>query len=128
MQGDRTPCKATRRDGSPCRAPAVGEDGYCFMHSPRRQAELAGVRAAGGKAKSQTRRLDRLVPATLKPVLAALLGALDEVHDGQLAPAQAQAMASLASAAVKVYQVGALEERLAILEEELQREREAKPA
>ena len=128
MQQDATRCSARRRDGSGCASPIVLPSGYCPMHDPERQAGLAGVRAAGGKAKSKARRLDRLVPATLKPMLAALLGALEEVHEGQLAPVRAQAMASLASAAVKVYQVGALEERLVTLEEELQREREAKPA
>ena len=125
MQRDATKCNATRRDGSPCRSPVVLPSGFCPLHDPDRQA---AVRSAGGRAKSQARRLDRLVPATLKPVLAALLGALEEVHDGQLAPVRAQAMASLASAAVKVYQVGALEERLATLEEELHRERDAQSA
>ena len=84
---------------------------------------MAAARAAGGKAKSRARRLDRLVPSTLRPVLVALLDALDGVHGAEdddsvprVTPAQAHAMASLAGAIVKVYQVGVLEERVGALE------------
>ena len=116
MQGDARGCKALRRDGGPCRASAILPSGYCVMHDPERQEEAAGVRAAGGKAKSRARRLDRLVPASLKPTLALVLAAVEEAYDGSLPPARANAVATLAGAAVRLYQVGALEERLAALE------------
>ena len=45
-----------------------------------------------------------------------LLAALDEVHDGTLTPAQASAMAAVAGAVVKVYQVAELEQRVEALE------------
>ncbi len=113
-------CQATRKDGQPCRAPAL-PSGFCFAHDPAGAAERRAARERGGRNKARPRRLDRLVPATLKPVLATLLAALDEVRgeDGRppaLTPAQASALASLAGAAVKVYQVGVLEERIAALE------------
>ena len=121
--GGERRCRATRRDGSPCQAPphAIGPDGFCWAHSPTRSAERQAARAKGGRNRSAGARLDRLVPATLRPVLATLLDALDEVRgeDGQapaLSPQQAQAMASLARAAVAVYSVAELEPRLAALE------------
>ena len=82
---------------------------------------MTAARARGGRNKGRTARLDRLVPGSLKPVLAALIAALHEVHgeDGQpptLSPAQASAMASLAGAVVKVYQVAELEQRVEALE------------
>ncbi len=125
MDGPR--CKATRCDGTPCRSPAesIGPDGFCWAHSPTTREERQAARAKGGKGKASAARLDRLVPATLKPVLATLLDALDEVRgeDGQpptLSPQQAQAMAALARAAVAVYQVAEIEPRLAKLEEAAQ--------
>ena len=56
------------------------------------------------------------MPATLKPVIGTLLGALEEVHDGTLDPKVANAMAALAGAVGRLYQAGVLEERLASLE------------
>ena len=114
-------CRAMRRDGQRCRSTIVLPSGFCPMHDPARQAEVRAARERGGRNKARAARLDRLVPGSLKPVLAALIDALHEVHgeDGQpptLSPAQASAMASLAGAVVKVYQVGVLEERVEALE------------
>ena len=117
-QGRR--CRGTTRGGAPCQAPpyAIGEDGYCWAHSPANAEARREAQAKGGRQKASAARLDRLVPATL-------LDALDEVRgeDGQapaLSPQQAQAMAALARAAVAVYQVAEIEPRLAKLEEAAQ--------
>lgn len=91
-------------------------DGYCFAHSPALAEKRAAARTAGGKAKSTARRLDRLMPASLKPVLATLMNALDEVYRGELEPRQASAMASLAGAIGRLYETAALEERVSHLE------------
>ena len=114
MQRDATACNAVRRDGQPCRSPVVLPSGFCPLHDPERQA---AVRSAGGRAKSRGARLDRLVPASLKPTLGLLLTAIEEAYEGSLPPARASAMASLAGAAVRLYQVGVLEERLDKLEQ-----------
>lgn len=109
-------CAATRRDGRPCTAPAMGTSRFCFAHDPERTREREAARSKGGRNKAHTARMDRLVPASLRPVLATLLTALDEVHAGTLTPPQAAAMASLAGAVVKVYTTGVMEERIAALE------------
>jgi hypothetical protein len=124
-------CRASRRDGRRCAATVVLPSGYCPMHDPERGAEVAASRARGGRNKAGAVRAARLVPATLRPVLATLLAALDEVRGAEgepaITPAQANAMASLAGAIVRVYQVGVLEERVAALEAG-QAEREATTA
>src|SRR2546428_530953 len=43
-----TACRATRRDGQPCRVRAL-EDGYCFAHSPKLAAKRKAAHAAGGR-------------------------------------------------------------------------------
>ena len=98
------------------------------MHDPERQAQMAAARVKGGKGKGRLARVERLVPSTLKPVLSRLLEALEEVHTEGLSPAQAQAMASLAGAIVRVYQVGTLEERLSALEHAYGQEQEWRAA
>ncbi len=50
-------------------------------------------------------------------MLTRLLDALAEVHEGQLDARQATAMASLANAIGRLYEVAELEQRLAVLEE-----------
>ena len=109
------PCQATRKDGRPCSASALA-DGFCFAHSPSLQEKREAARAKGGKGKSRLARADKLVPATMRPVVRTLLEALDEVRDGTLTPAQASAMAAVAGALVRVYTVGQIEERIAALE------------
>ena len=121
-QGRR--CRGTTRGGAPCQAPpyAIGEDGYCWAHSPANADARRQAQAKGGRNRSTGARLDRLVPATLRPVLGTLLDALDDVRGEEgrppaLSPQQAQAMAALARACVAVYQVAELEPRLAALEQ-----------
>ena len=104
-------CAATRRDGTACTAQA-GASGFCIGHNPRAQE----ARRKGGHGKSRAERARKLLPARLRPVAEALEKALGEVHRGELEPRQAQAMASLAGALVRVTTAGELEERLRSLE------------
>ncbi len=128
-------CSATRRDGAPCAAPPSAVDaatGFCWAHNPakraaRRAARAKGgrgkataarraARAKGGRGKATAARAEKLLPSHMRPVLGAVFAALRDVRSGTITPAQASAIASLAGAAVKVYQVGRLEERIADLE------------
>ena len=109
-------CQATRKDGRPCETRIVGDASYCFGHDPALRAKRTEARRQGGRNKSHAARVQRLVPASLRPTLATLFTALDEVHSGSLDPKQAQAMAALAGAIARLYSVGVLEERIAALE------------
>ena len=113
-------CTATRKDGRRCAAPAIPGGACCFAHAPELAEERRAARARGGRNRARAVRLDRLLPASLKPLLGQLLAAVEEVRGDEdgvgLTPAQAGAMAALAGAIVKVYGVGVIEERVAALE------------
>lgn len=116
IQANRQLCKATRKDGHPCHAPAI-RDGLCFGHSPALAEKASQARITGGKNRAKSERLRRLVPPRLIPLFDKLENALDEVHDGELEPRIASAMAALAGAMVRVLTSGELEERVRKLEE-----------
>ena len=110
------PCHGVRKDGQPCTVRAVAGSQHCFAHDPALAEKRAEKRRLGGRNRSTRRRLQRLLPETLKPVVVLLLDAIEEVHRGELAPAQASAIAALSGALVRVYSTGQIEERLAALE------------
>ncbi len=91
--------------------------GFCAAHDPGNVTAFREASARGGRGKATAKRVEKLVPATLRPTLDTLLRAVDEVKDGSLTPGQASAMASLAGAAVRVYMVADVEQRLAALEQ-----------
>lgn len=120
MPTDLERCRAKRKDGMPCQAPAI-DDGYCFAHSPARKAERDEARRRGGRNSAKVVRLRGMVPPRLLPVFDLLETALTECHEGKISPRQAQGMAALARAMVSVLQAGELEERVRNVESELQR-------
>ncbi len=109
-------CAGTRKDGTPCTARVMGRGAYCFAHDPAKTAQRDQARRKGGQGRATRARLDRLVPATLRPMIGDLLEALAEVHAGELDPKRAAAMAALAGAITRAYSVGVLEERVQALE------------
>lgn len=109
-------CAGTRKDGTRCTANVMGRGDFCFAHDPTKAAQRQAARVKGGANSATRARLDRLVPATLRPMIGDLLTALEEVHKGTLDPKRASAMAALAGAIVRAYAVGVLEDRVAALE------------
>ena len=116
MQRDAT-CTGTRRDGAPCTSPLVGASGRCFAHDPARHEQVAAARARGGHGKRRIARVEKLVPASLRPTLSLLFTALEETHAGELDAKQAQAMAALAGAIARLYTTAELEQRVTDLEQ-----------
>ncbi len=110
-----TQCQAMTKSGVRCKGTAR-PSGFCFAHDPDLQHARRDGQARGGQNKRTEARITRLVPATLKPVLEKLMAGVDEVYDGTLEPRQASAMASLAGAIGRIYEVASLEERLEALE------------
>jgi len=98
----------------------MGDGDFCFAHDDTRATERDRARRKGGANSATRHRLDRLVPATLRPMIASLLAALDEVHAGDLDPRQASAMAALSGAITRAYGLGVLEERVQALENQRQ--------
>jgi hypothetical protein len=63
----------------------------------------------GGRNKRAAHRLDRLTPEGLRPVLDRLLDAMARVDEGKMDPKQATALAALAGAVCRVYEMASLE-------------------
>ena len=82
---------------------------------------MRAARARGGHGKSRLARVEKLVPATLRPVLNTLLEALEETRQGTMDPKIAGALAALAGAVVRVYQSASVEEQIAALETQIAR-------
>jgi len=112
----RDTCQGTRGSGEPCRAWALPNSRFCLWHDPAQEGKRQEAREKGGRNKRTEARLTKLMPASLKPVLEKLMTGLDEVYDGTLEPRQASAMASLAGAIGRLYEVAEMEERLLRLE------------
>ena len=115
VDNSRAFCQATRRDGEPCSAKATNGD-YCVGHAPHLEAKRQEARREGGRNKATSRRLEKLGPGRLSPVAALLETAIKEVHDGDLDPKKASAMATLAGALSRIVSAGEVEERLRELE------------
>ena len=110
-------CAGTTAAGTPCGGRALPRSEFCFAHAPELAAHRTEARERGGRNHSRTARARAAMPADLGGVLQRLYAALDRLDRGQLEPRIASAMASLASAIVRTWEVGVLEARLARMEE-----------
>ncbi len=103
----RPGCAARRRDGTRCPNPVLVTDGqYCFAHSPQLAEQRAHARRKGGRNRATSVRLWRSLPPELQAIAQQLTAAMEGVQTGDLAPQQAQALASLSRALVAVVEVG----------------------
>ncbi len=113
-------CRGVRADGRPCEAAILVSDHWCFAHHPDLATQRAEARERGGANSSNVSRLRRhLRPSALGPVFNRLEAALAQVHDGDLAPARAAAMATVARALIGVWEITELEQRIEQLEQSL---------
>ena len=87
---DKRQCSATTRKGAQCRGVALPDSDVCALHSP---AAVEG-RRQGGVASSHVQRGLKRLPPNLKGVMDLIATAVQEVYDGELKPAQLQAMAA----------------------------------
>jgi len=115
MNAKKKLCKATKVNGKPCQARAI-KKGFCFAHSPELADKAREARILGGKNKAKLKRLEKMMPTRLSPILETLEDTITEVRGGSLAPKTATAMATLANAIVRVLTAGELEQRVRDLE------------
>jgi hypothetical protein len=78
--------------------------------------------------KATSKRLDKLTPASLRPLLDKFIGAVDAVEAGELEPKQATAMAALGGVILKFYELGQLEAALADTQARLEALERGRPA
>ena len=123
-------CQAVRKDGSPCRAPALPDSALCWSHDPRQAEAAARARAEGGAKASRLRSLEgkrrRLdSPRALAGFLSTLIhDALEGKVDADLARTVGY-LAAVQVKAVELAQRSELEARLAEVERLLAQRRPA---
>jgi hypothetical protein len=114
-------CRATRRDGQPCRVRAL-PDGYCFAHSPRLAEKRKAAHATGGRHSATRERMARRVATSpLFKVQEVLQHTIAGVLQNRIDPRKATAVAALSGALVRCYQVSVVQNQQDELEERLQR-------
>lgn len=126
-------CKATRKDGSQCRADALKGGDLCAFHAPAKADNFAAGRVKGGQA-GKLATLGEVKPwrgtagevavmTTVSPaeLVSLLCETIDDVRTGRLDPKVANAVGYLAGVIVKIEQYEAIHERLAAIEETLER-------
>lgn len=111
MTEEKATCAATTKAGHRCRG-WPDASGFCPAH----RENAREIQVLGGKCRSRTYQLERRLPSRLRPVLDMLGRAIVETHEGTLNPSRAQAMASLASALIKLSEYAELEIRLTSIE------------
>ena len=116
----RRACKATKPDGTPCRAaPLTGGD-YCLMHSPEHAEEVQEARRLGGLRRRREVTVQgayerdglRSVDGLLRVLEIAVLDTLG--LDNSVA--RARTLGYLVGVGLKALEVGELEARLGALE------------
>jgi hypothetical protein len=111
-------CAGARKDGTPCTATVMGAGTLCYAHNPARAVERDQARRKGGTNSASRARLDRLLPTTLRGMIADLLEAMSDVRAGTLDPRQASALAALGGVVTRAYTTGVLEARIEALEQQ----------
>ena len=114
-------CRATRRDGQPCRVRALTDD-YCFAHSPQLAEKRKAAHATGGRHSAMRERMARRVATSpLFKVQEVLQHTIAGVLQNRIDPRKATAVAALSGALVRCYQVSVVQSQQDELEERLQR-------
>ena len=94
-------CNGSRKDGSPCRTPALA-DGYCFAHSAAIKDRRDAGRVAGGKGRSKLARAARHLPPHLGDMQAVLIELVEEVRAGTMPARGAEVIGGLVSRLVEL--------------------------
>lgn len=137
-------CKATRRDGSPCRGDAANGGDFCVFHDPAKAPIMQAGKLAGGEANARRFEGRPGAPAkggpvkpwrglakeietlqTAEPVeVAVLIGdTIDQVRTGDISPQIANSIGYLATILVKIHETVELEERLEAVEDYIRRQK-----
>jgi hypothetical protein len=117
-------CQGKNKTGQPCRAYAGNGSEYCFVHDPKRAAETAAARRAGGRAR-HGRTLGG--PGLKEPVILGSVGdackllekTINEVRRLENSLGRARTVAGLITVFIRAFEVSELEARVSALEERL---------
>jgi len=119
VAGGKRACLAETKQGGACRAFPL-DDGYCFIHSPNRTAEVRQARRKGAQAAGQRRvsegRRKKLDSAS--DLIRFTAGVVQDVLSGAVGPDVARACLYGISIQRQLIEASDLERRLVALEQQ----------
>jgi len=110
-------CRASKRNGSPCTAPASGGNGYCWAHDPANAERRRRIASRGGRGKGGGELLD--LKRQLKDLAADVLDGKVERGDAAVVNQIWGTLVRAIEQERKIRETGELAERLEALEEVL---------
>lgn len=110
-------CRANKRNGSPCTAPASGANGYCWAHDPAHAERRRRIASRGGRGKGGGELLD--LKRQLKDLAADVLDGKVERGDAAVVNQIWGTLVRAIEQERKIRETGELAERLEALEEVL---------
>lgn len=112
-------CSERTTAGNPCRARPRPGRSVCFAHDPDLADQRAEARRRGGANSATVARQWRGMPEPVRDLLVGLIETFDEVRAGDVEPARASAVASVARAALSAWDAAVVEDRLDEIEQAL---------
>ena len=113
-------CAGIKDNGQPCRSSKLKDSDYCLMHSPEHQEEVAEARRLGGLRRRRevavTGAYEFNGLESVADIRRILEIAVLDTLGLENSIARSRTLAYLAMAAIKLLEVGELEQRLAALE------------
>ncbi len=113
-------CTSRKDDGQICRAAPLRESEFCLMHSPEHAEDMAEARRLGGLRRRREVAISGAYEfvglQTVSDIRRLLEVAVLDTLGLENSIARGRTLAYLAMAAIKLLDVGELEERLAALE------------
>jgi hypothetical protein len=126
--GTSRKCQSVKASGRKCGANAMTGSTFCFFHNPTKEAEREAARRSGGLERN--RRVAVLPPGTpdrqvlkISDVIELLGETVNQVRRGQLDPKVANSVGYIAGILIKALERGPLEDRIALLEALLKKQR-----
>ena len=115
-------CKGVTKGGQGCRSWAVKDSDYCQAHDPGLAAQRAAWRSAGGKARTTPEGdpVELLNAQDVRKGLAAVVGSTWKLQN---TAERSRALCQLYLGALRTFEIGELEQRVAALEQ-VQEERQ----
>jgi len=124
-------CRASKPDGSSCRADALPESDFCFFHDPSKADERRKAQSFGGR-QNRMKTLEATTPDVeiedTRDVVRLIAETINQVRRGQIDPRVANAVGYLANVLIRAVEQGELERRLVDLEALVKTARPASPS
>jgi hypothetical protein len=117
-------CEKTKRDGQKCRAMAIAGSQYCFFHDPAAAKARKAAQQQGGQANGPAVLPVDAADVPLhsgQDVAAFLAETINQVRKGLVSPKIASTVGYLSSLLMKALETSDIEERLARVEQALQK-------